>query len=408
MELRNIDPSLPTIFVSLDSYLMDTMTFVYRQIVELRRSFNVIVLAPFLENRSYYPHEPVVELSQLPFSRFCTRTLRQRLGYITSLDCRQEQLCLELARAYRPDAIHAHFGPAGIRVASLAAKLGIPLVVTFHGFDLSCMLRWLAYRWQIKRLVTVIVSVPVSEYFKKRLLGLGAAKEDVRVIHVGIPLDRYVFRSRNTRTKVEAGEEIAFLQVARFTEKKGHIYTVDAFAELLKTHGNVRLVLAGDGPSRSAIERRVAGLGLSDKVTFLGFVVPDRVPALMDDCDVLLQPSVIAANGDEEGVPTTLMEAMACGLPVIATSHAGIPELVVDGRTGFLATERCVDSLTRKMVQVMRTGIDIPHRARATIEESFADDGVTKQLVTLFCELTTRKSRDGGPAAPVPSASRCC
>jgi glycosyltransferase involved in cell wall biosynthesis len=184
--------------------------------------------------------------------------------------------------------------------------------------------------------------------------------------------------------KIRRGELLSFLQVANFVEKKGHFYTLRAFRRLREVYPRVRLVLGGDGPLRLRAQLLVRQLGLEDSVQFLGTVDENSVRRLMAEADVFVQHSVTAANGDEEGVPTVVMEAMASGLPVVSTLHAGIPELVQDGVTGYLVEERDVEKYFERLVDVLSDDGSMGRAGRERVEKHFDLKVQTVKLDALY------------------------
>ncbi len=205
----------------------------------------------------------------------------------------------------------------------------------------------------------------VSEAVRARAVARGFPEARTVVHHIGVDLDRL----RPDPSLVEPG---LVLHVGRLVEKKGTAVLLDAFAAVRARHPAARLVVIGDGPLRARLEHRAAGLG--DGVRFLGAQPPDAVARWMQRAWLIAAPSVTAADGDAEGLPTVLVEAAASGLPAVATRHSGIAEIVDDGVTGLLVpegdtralAEAIVASLGRKAARAERA-----RAARARAERSF-------------------------------------
>ena len=204
---------------------------------------------------------------------------------------------------------------------------------------------------------------------KADVIDLGCSPEKIIVHYGGVDVNRFRFRK-----KEPDGERVKILMCGRFVEKKGFEYGIRAFAKLGKTHKNIALTLIGDGKLRGKMENLVDSLNLSHSVQFLGMLPYEEVQRQMEASDIFLSPNLAARNGDREGIPNTIKEAMATGLPVVSTYHAGIPELVIDKKTGFLVPEKDVDGL------VDRLGYLIAHaelweklgaQGREVIEERF-------------------------------------
>jgi colanic acid/amylovoran biosynthesis glycosyltransferase len=169
----------------------------------------------------------------------------------------------------------------------------------------------------------------------------------VAVHHLGVDL------ARIPQWRGHAGGPFTILFVGRMVEKKGFRQLVAAVAELKARGRDVRVHAVGGGPEEADLSAAVEAAGLGGTITLHGAKPHDVVLGLMRDCDCLALPSVTATDGDQEGIPVTLMEAMACGLPVVSTYHSGIPELVTDGETGLLVPERDVAALAGAIERLM-------------------------------------------------------
>ena len=224
---------------------------------------------------------------------------------------------------------------------------------------------------------------------RERLLRYGADPARTRVHYIGVPVDDFAFvQRRPIAEKLAGGEPVRFLQVSNFVEKKGHRYTLEAFAEVSRRHPNCRLTLAGDGPLRAAMERHAVDLGVADRVSFPGKVWKESVIPLMGEADVFLHHSVVDSTGDEEGIPTVIMEAMATGLPVVSTLHAGIPELIENGTTGLLVPERDVPAYTAAIETLLAgEGKEMGQLAATAVRERFNLSRQNEQLVRIYGEI---------------------
>jgi colanic acid/amylovoran biosynthesis glycosyltransferase len=234
-----------------------------------------------------------------------------------------------LARA-RPALVHAHLGGDGWLVSRSAARLGIPLVITLHGRDVTLQAgrpgaRGARYRRNLRtafRRAALILAV--SEAIRRTAIGLGADPAKVRVHHTGVPV-------APGPPAVPKAWDVVF--VGRFVAKKG----VDDLVEALGLLPRSRALFIGDGPLLARVRERAAALGLD--ATFLGAQDPAEVARRMAESKIFVSPSRTAPDGDAEGLPTTILEAASLGVPTVATRHSGIPEAVVDGETGLLCAE---------------------------------------------------------------------
>jgi colanic acid/amylovoran biosynthesis glycosyltransferase len=186
-----------------------------------------------------------------------------------------------------------------------------------------------------------------------------------------------------------SAQPVEVITVARLVEKKGIEYAIRAAALVLRDR-SFRYTIVGDGPERQRLEGLIDHLGVSGSVRIIGWRGHDEVHRLLSTADAFMLPSVTAADGDEEGLPVALMEAMAAGLPVLSTLHSGIPELVRDGIEGFLVRERDVEALASRcsvLVDDPRLRAELGSAARLRIEERHDNHMLHDRLVELYREL---------------------
>jgi len=309
------------------------------------------------------------------------------------------------ARIGRPAIMHAHFATDGLLALPLARSLGLPLVTTFHGFDvsrfrrklmLSGRLSWMRYALLRQRLIDGgDLFLAVSEALRAKAIVQGYPAEKVVTHYNGINLARFA----RSQTPPEPG---LVLHVARLVEKKGTGLLIRALA-MIKTHEpDARVVIIGDGPMRQELERLAARLGVASAVRFLGNISYDEVGAWMARAWLLAVPSVTASDGDSEGLPTTIVEAAASMLPVIGSDHSGIPEAIVEGQTGFIVKEGEVDPLAARIVQLLRSGDMRRHMATASrllAESRFDEERQIGRLEGYYDQLAAGGwAWKGGPA----------
>ena len=282
-----------------------------------------------------------------------------------------EEEFARLARVHDVDVLVGHFGPNGLTAMQIGLLSDVPSITIFHGYDISLLLRderWLERYRALFRFGTHMVSV--SEAGRQRLIRVGASPDRISTLHLGVDVDRFAYR----RQRATHGRPRNILMVARLTEKKGILTALHALAIARTTDPGLRLCIIGEGEERDRIEAAIAALRLEGIVELMGARSADGVRDALRRCHILLQPSVTAANGDQEGIPVALMEAMACGVPVIATRHSGIPELVIHERTGLLADERDASNLADQ-IRRLTTDRDVARRmtrqARLWVEQEF-------------------------------------
>lgn len=239
--------------------------------------------------------------------------------------------------------IHAHFGPDGVYALPLAKALGVPLVVTFHGGDCTVTRTSL---WRSRRpynyyfifeesrlMAEASVFVAVSDFVRNVLLTRGYPAHKVARHYIGV--DTETFRPARTRSG-----EAYILCIGRHVAKKGIDTLLRAFSHITAKHPSLSLLQVGAGPLTRNLLALADSLGIRERVIFLGPQPHDKVVEIMRGATVFVLASQTAASGDSEALGIVLNEASACGLPVVATRHGGIPEAVLDGQTGFLVAER--------------------------------------------------------------------
>ncbi len=279
-------------------------------------------------------------------------------------------------------AVLAEYGFTGVALAAACREAGIPLIVHFHGFDAHndeaiAPFRD-AYRSMLGQAAAVVgVSNPMCE----RLEELGASK--AKIHHVPYGVDPAAFG------KADPGSNPpVFLAVGRFVEKKAPHLLLLAFAGVLKAFPEARLEMAGDGPLLGAAKWQAKPLRIDHAVTFHGSQPHAWVAAAMQRVRAFVQHSVRAENGDSEGMPVAILEAQCAGLPVIATRHAGIPEVVVPGQTGFLCEEGDVSQMTEHMIQVLRMDAaetnEMSRAARQRILTAFSQEQTLDKLAEVI------------------------
>lgn len=294
---------------------------------------------------------------------FCTRRLHaERFPHPTVFEGGRLYRCTRVSARFddrlgRGDysLIHAHFGGGGVYAVPFAQRHRLPLVVTFHGFDVPLLgsgerlhPRYWAYGLlgpSVLRQLALGLCASIELYEMLRELGVPA--ERLRVHRIGIDVHRFVAGPRRDDA------EPLVAMVGRFVAKKGFVYGVRAFAEARRRRGRGRLVIVGDGERRPELEAAARAEQILPHVTFAGALPHAQVAALLAEADVLMAPSVTTANGDRESGTIVVKEASASGAVPLVTWHGGLPEIVDDGCTGFLVPERDVAALARRLDELL-------------------------------------------------------
>jgi glycosyltransferase involved in cell wall biosynthesis len=301
---------------------------------------------------------------------------------------------LRLLERTHPSLIHAHFGIEGVSALKLATHLKIPLVTTFHGFDATlkthAMLASPAYfrypllRRRLAREGDLFLCA--SSFIRNRLLDAGFPESRTHTHYIGVDC-------QTIRPRADSEEQPLILHVARLVEVKGTRYLLRAFARVARNCDGVRLLIIGDGPLRRPLQALAVSLGVAERVEFLGALPHTEVLAWMRKAAMLVLPGIRTATGREEGLGMVLLEAAATGVPLIGSRIGGIPECIVDGKTGFLVRERDAEALAQRIAEL----IEDPGRrhsmgvaGRALIEDRFDIERQTAALERFYDSLLAR------------------
>ncbi|PGB37801.1 hypothetical protein COM07_18005 [Bacillus toyonensis] len=369
-------------------YLTISMTFIYRQLQGIQKKYNPIVLASKVENLKVFPCDQIYSCPKKYAERIINKLYRTVTSKYATLSKAQCNYYCEILKKENVKLIHSHFGPSALEILPVAKKLNIPLVVTFHGYDASSLLKNNIYVNQLRELFEYGEIITVSQKMKNDLMKYGAKESKIRVHYIGVPIQDFSFNEKKSiEDKKKKNEVINFLQVSNFVEKKGHKYTISAFKEFLEFYPNSQLILGGDGPLKKDMEELCKELKVENKVQFIGKVVKEEVVQLMQEADVFLHHSVTSRNGDQEGIPTVIMEAMASGVTVVSTYHAGIPELIKDGYSGYLAQEKDIHGYVKKLKEVVESNNQIRENALNHIDKNYNMNIQNEKLIRIYDEI---------------------
>ena len=291
--------------------------------------------------------------------------------------------------------LHIHFGIEAVRFWPIARALGLPVLITLHGYDINIYREW----WEAgnggrlmrdypRRLLRIaesekVLFIAVSEAIRRRAIEYGIPAEKIVVRYIGVDTKKFTPAGLpiNRRSR-------RVLFVGRFVEKKGCGYLIRAFAKVQQAIPDAELIVVGDGPLRAEYERLAAELRC--RLAFLGVLPPAEVKKQMDQARVFCLPSVTANNGDAEGLPIVVLEAQACGLPVITSARGGATEGIQDGETGFAHREGDVDQLAEDLERILNDddlAYDFSISARKRVVQCF-DISHCSQLLEATYETT--------------------
>ena len=281
----------------------------------------------------------------------------------------------------KPDIIHSHFGFDAVKMMHIAESMRIPHIISFYGSDVSRLpgeFRWKKRYGKLAQKGSHFIAA--SAFMKNQLIELGFPKERISIVRFGVDLNSSSFKKQFTLTP-------KMMMVGRMVEKKGFEYAIKSVKHLKERGVQSELNLYGDGPLMNSLKSLTSELMLNGSVNFHGYQPIGKILDAHNSHSVLLAPSVTASDGDMEGLPNTILEAMAKGTLVLTTRHAAIPEVIIDQNSGFLVKERDAEALADVLVQVFENGYDlhtIRNNARHVVEKNYCVGRMVDELETVY------------------------
>jgi colanic acid/amylovoran biosynthesis glycosyltransferase len=310
---------------------------------------------------------------------------------------------LGLARRFRLDRkladldlLHCHFGPNGRRAAVLK-EYGVfkgPIITTFHAWELTSLVKRRGRELYDRLFRFGSLVLPISDFWVPKLVELGGDRSRIKVHRMGVDCEGILYMDR----RPETGAPVRLICTGRLIEKKAHVYTLQALAILqrrLPQH-SFTLDVIGEGPTEGQLKAEAARLGIEGMVRFHGGLPHRQTLELLQQASIFVLPSVTARDGDMEGIPVALMEAMALGLPVVSTFHSGIPELIEDGVSGRLVPERDVEALAEAITSIVAAperSAAFARAGRRKVEKDFNRRVLSKKLAELYRTVIDENGR---------------
>ena len=377
-----------TVAHSVRSYLFRTGSWIYAQISNLKK-YQPLVITTRKRNLNIFPVEKIYSLSDLNgLNRFFQRQYAKLTNFYYPF-------FLKVLKENQVLLLHSHFGNRGYFDLALKQRLKIPQVTTFYGHDVSLLPQ--EERWR-KRFKVFFeqgdLILAEGNYMKKTLLEMGCPDSKVRVQHLGIDCEKIPFIPR----KMVDGQKVKILIAGTFREKKGITYALEAFARLVPKYKNIEVTLIGDaGRSQREINYKneittiIDSRNIADKVNYLGFL---PYPAFIEEAKnnhIFLSPSIHPSDGETEGgAPVALIEMSAYGMPIVSTFHCDIPEVVIDGESGFLVKEKDTNGLAERLEHLIthpELWESMGRTGRKHIEEEFNIVTQAAKLETFYDSL---------------------
>ena len=311
------------------TFLRPEMLHIHRQISGLR-DFSPVVITQKREGDWAAERVEVIRRSRF---RFVGRGLERWLGTPWQITRSETEKMRAVLRRTEASLLHIFFGNVAVHMLPLIRRAEIPVVISFHGSDVAGEMASLAFegaRREMFRHARLVLCR--SEQLAEKVGALGCDAAKLRIMRTVLPPVQGFTRI----PPADGGWHI--VQASRLVPKKGIATALRAFAAFLKTHPDAKFTVAGEGPLEGELRAAASSLGISKSVEFRGFLSQAALVRLYEDAHIFLHPSETAA-GNVEGIPNSLLEAMASGLPCVATDHGGIPEVIRNGTTGLLCQE---------------------------------------------------------------------
>lgn len=379
------DTPKPRVLFYRTYFFKKSETFIYRQAI------NPFIQAFLLADRFIQSAEmPTNTFTKFKFSRpitywLFTKWFGKQLGYGAKSIAKMKRLLA--GESF--DLLHAQFGDNGVLILPLAKQLNLPMVVSFHGFDASRKLANRSYREGLKDVFDYASAIIVCNTGMADVLPLSEAhKKKVRWVPYGIDIEQFTLD-----TSVAQPNSFNILHVGRLIEKKGVPDLIRAFARALKEVDQMTLHIVGTGKEEGECRALVKEFNLESNVVFHGWKSPKEVKELMQLCEVFVLNSRVASNGETEGLPVGLLEAMAMSRAVISTRHAGIPLAVENEVGGILVDERDTDSLSQQLIRLYHNKelrLAMGKAARAKVENQFTMKKMHENLRDIYTEIAKK------------------
>src|SRR5438128_11802989 len=340
------------------------MLHIYRQITALKRCAPVVI-AQKREQTERFQFEPV-QIVPKPATHFLRRFwFRQVRDMPWQISDGELRALLRLLSRTDARLLHIYFGQIAVHLLPRIRTWKNPSIVSFHGADVTVDMNKPAYRESTRQMLDAVKLVLVrSESLRRALIDLGCDAKKIEVQRAGIPLEEFAFHERSFPND----GEWRLVQAGRLIEKKGLPVTLRAFAVFLRKYPNATLTIAGEGPLLGELQKLARELNIERRVSFTGFISQEQLREIYYRSHIFLHPSQMGRDGNQEGVPNSMLEAMATGLPVFATEHGGIPEAIENGASGVLVPERNHEELACALLTAVQDPTSLSKNARNGVE----------------------------------------
>ncbi len=379
------------------TYLKKEMQSIYRQIAGLKEH-RTVVFAEKVVNQELFPFDEVIQMTKRkrprPRGNFILRfwykhvlkkwppprPIVKEVAYYHPYDL------IDLIRGREPALVHVYYGHKAVKYIWMLLESQVPFVISFHGVD---VVKFIDEKFYVEKLRIAFNEAELvmarSQSLLDRLKDLGCPEDKLRLNRTPIPFGDIEFTER----KPPENGRWLLIQACRLIGKKGIFTVLDALPAVLRKYPRLKYLLAGIGPSREEIAEAIRVRGLSENVDMLGWLDQEKLRRYYADSHIFLHPSQLTQENDQEGVPNSMLEAMASGLPVVATYHGGIPEAVTSGHDGLLVPERSPDELAEAILTLMENENMLrtfSKQASVSVREKFGFDQQIGNLEAIYDE----------------------
>lgn len=378
----------PLVVSLCGTYLKPEMQSLYRQITGLKQ-FRNVVFAEVTAHLEKFPFDSVVAMKKRERPRFRGNFLLRfwykhvikqwppprPVGYVGHEgEYYHPYDLVDLLEQWKPDLVHVYYGHKAVKYRRMLEASGVPWLVSFHGVD---VVKFIDDPEYVKGLQLVFQQAKVvlarSESLLERLSELGCPASKLRLNRTPVPLRTIEFKQRSA----PADGKWRLLQACRLIPKKGLFTVLKALPKVIERWPDLKYVLCGSGPDEQRFRDEVKRAGLEGNVEVLGWMSQDELKQEFAKAHLFLHPSELTETEDQEGVPNAMLEAMAAGLPVVATRHGGIPEAVSSGEDGLLVAEKDFEALAQAILKL--TGDEellakYSSQAKISVEQRFGFD----------------------------------
>jgi colanic acid/amylovoran biosynthesis glycosyltransferase len=323
---------------------------------------------------------PLVIIRSLNFSKYKKRALSLRLFYFT----------IPFLDSQPYDIIHCQFGMYGIE-GMILREIGAiegKLITSFRGYDISWYVKEYGDNVYQQLFANGDFFLTNCNFFRNRAIKIGCNPDKIIVHGSGIDCDRFTFKPRY----LEPNQKLKIATTGRLIEKKGIEYGIHAVAQVANIYPNIEYNIIGAGDLQSDLQKIIHELNMTDKIHLVGWKNQQEIIQIINDSHIFIAPSVTARDGNQDAPVNTLKEAMAMGLPVIATQHGGIPELVQDGISGFLVPERDSHAIANKLTHLIEhpnTWEKIGKAGSTYVQKTYNIKTLNNELIKIYQNIST-------------------